>query len=83
MRIKGMEDAHGFYSHEEEIICLHTSVGNVETKSNERRDRHETVIMRILQKEVHSYKADNENIMKAQEEILQILNMIQKQVNKD
>jgi hypothetical protein len=83
MRIKGMEDAQGSYNHEEEIRGLHTSMGNVETESNERRDMKEPVTMRSLQKEVQSYKANNEKIMKAQEEILQSLNMLQKQVNKD
>jgi hypothetical protein len=38
--------------------------------------------MRSLQREVQSYRDDNENIMKSQEEILQSLNMLQKQVNK-
>ena len=78
-----MEDAQVFYSHEEEIGGLHTSMGNVETKSNGRRDRQGTVTMRSLQKEVQSYRVDNETIMKAQEEILQILNMLHKQVNND
>jgi hypothetical protein len=35
--------------------------------------------MKILQ----SYRENNENIMKAQEEILQSLNMLQRQYNKD
>jgi hypothetical protein len=83
MRTRDMEDAQGFYSHEEEIGGLHASMGNVETESNGRRDRRGTVTMRSLQKEVQSYRDDNERIMKAQEEILQSLNMLQKQVNKD
>ena len=78
-----MEDAQEFYSHEEEIRGLHTNMGNVETESNGRRDRQEPVTMRTLQKEVQSYKADNERIMKAQEEILQSLNMLQNKFNKD
>jgi hypothetical protein len=56
---------------------------NVETESNRRRDRQEPITMRSLQKELQSYRVDNERIMKAQEEILQSLNMLQKQVNKD
>jgi hypothetical protein len=32
---------------------------------------------------VHNYRADNESIIKAHEEILQCLNMLHKQVNKD
>jgi hypothetical protein len=39
--------------------------------------------MRILQREVQSYRVDNENIMKAQEDILHTLNMLERQVNKD
>jgi hypothetical protein len=55
---------------------------NVETKSNGRKDMHEPVTMRILKKEVNIYRADNERIMKDKEEILQILNILQKKVNK-
>jgi hypothetical protein len=39
--------------------------------------------MRSLHREVQSYREDNERIMKAQEEILQSLNMLHKKVNKD
>jgi pSer/pThr/pTyr-binding forkhead associated (FHA) protein len=39
--------------------------------------------MRSLQREVESYRDDNENIMKYQEEILHILNIIEKQINKN
>jgi hypothetical protein len=39
--------------------------------------------MRSLHREVQSYRVDNERIMKAQEKILQSLNMLHKQVNKD
>jgi hypothetical protein len=38
--------------------------------------------MRILHREVQSYREDNENIMKDQEEIIQILNMLHKKVKK-
>jgi hypothetical protein len=34
-----MEYSQGSYSHEEEFIGLHVSMGNVETESNGRRDR--------------------------------------------
>jgi hypothetical protein len=83
MRTRDMEDAQGSYNHEEEVRGLHVNMGNVETESNGRRDRQEPVTMRSLQKEVQSYRVDNERIMKAQEEILQSLNMLQNQVNKD
>jgi hypothetical protein len=55
-----MEDAQGSYSHEEEFRGLHVSMGNVETESNGRRDRQEPVTMRSLQREVQSYREDNE-----------------------
>jgi hypothetical protein len=58
-------------------------MGNAETESNGRRNMQEPVTMRSLQKEVQSYRADNERIVKDQEEIIKILNMLQKQVNKD
>jgi hypothetical protein len=83
MRTKVMEDAQGSYNHGEEFRGLHISMGNVETESNGRRDRQEPVTMRSLHREVQSYRDDNERIMKAQEEILQSLNMLHKQVNKD
>jgi hypothetical protein len=38
--------------------------------------------MRILHRKVQSYREDNENIMKNQEEIIQILNMLHKKVKK-
>jgi len=69
MSIGVMDDAQGSYIHEEEIIGLHVNMGNVETKSNGRRDRHDPVTMRSLHKEVWSYRNDNESIMRAQEEI--------------
>jgi hypothetical protein len=58
-------------------------MGNTDTNSNGRRDMHELVTMRILQREVKIYRVDNENIMNSQEEILQRLNMLQKKDNKD
>jgi hypothetical protein len=39
--------------------------------------------MRSMHMEVQSYRDDNERIMKAQEEILNSLNMLHKQVNKE
>jgi hypothetical protein len=52
MRTTTMEDSQGSYNHEEEFIGLHVSMGNVETKSNGRREREEFVTMRSLQREV-------------------------------
>jgi hypothetical protein len=65
-----MEYAQGSYNHGEEFKGLHINMGNGETKSNGRRDRQEIVTMRRLHRELQSYRADNERIMKAQEEIL-------------
>jgi hypothetical protein len=83
MRTRVMEDARGYYSHEEEIIGLHVSMGNAKTESNGRRDGQEPVTMRRLHREVQRYIVDNERIMKARENILQSLNMLHKQFNKD
>jgi hypothetical protein len=60
-----MEDAHGYYNHEEEIIGLHLNMENDETKSNGRRGSHEPITMRSPHREVQSYIAYNERIMKA------------------
>jgi hypothetical protein len=60
MRTRDMEDSQGYYSHEEEITSMHVIMGNVETNSNGIRDRKEPVTMRSLQREVHSYRVDNE-----------------------
>jgi hypothetical protein len=70
MRNRVMEDAQGSHSHEEEVYGLHVSMGNVDSKSNGRRDRKEHVTMRIPHREVHIYRVDNERIKKAQKEIL-------------
>jgi hypothetical protein len=78
-----MEDAQGSYNHEKEIRGLHVSMGNAETESNGRRDSQELVTMRSLHREVHNYRDNNEMIMNAHEEIIQILNMLHKRVNKD
>jgi len=40
-------------------------MGNAEIESNGRRDRQELVTMRIFDREVKSYKDDNEKFMKA------------------
>jgi hypothetical protein len=76
MRTRDMKDSQGSYIHEEEFIGLHVSMGVVETKSNGRRDEKEPITMRSLQKEVQRYRYDNEMIVKTQEKILQILNIL-------
>jgi hypothetical protein len=64
MRTRDMDDAQGSYSHEDEIRGLHVSMGNAETESNGHRSKVEPVelveTMRSLQKEVQSYRVDNE-----------------------
>jgi hypothetical protein len=50
MRTRDMEDAQGFYNHEEKIGGLHANMGNAEIESNGRRDRRGTVTMRSMQK---------------------------------
>jgi hypothetical protein len=93
MRTRDMEDAQGSYNHEDEIKGLHISMGNVETESNGHRSKVEPMelveTMRSLQKEVQSYREDNERLIRAQEEqnqintqLLQSLNMLQRQINK-
>jgi hypothetical protein len=78
MRTRIMEDAQGYYSHEEEFIGVHASMGNAETESNGRRYRQGPFTMISMHREVQSYRVDNERIIKAKEEILQILNMLHK-----
>jgi hypothetical protein len=48
MRTRVMDYSHGSYIHEEEVKDLYVSMGNVNTKSNGRRDRKEHVTMRIM-----------------------------------
>jgi hypothetical protein len=68
MRTRDMEDAQGSYIHEEEVKGLHVNMGNAETESNGHRSRVEPVelveTMRSLQKEVQSYREDNERMMR-------------------
>jgi hypothetical protein len=83
MRIGVMEDVLGSYNHDEEVRALHVNMGNDETDSNGRINRKESITMISLHRKVHRYRDDNERIMKDQEEILQSLNMLHKQVSKD
>jgi hypothetical protein len=43
-----MEDSQGSYSHDEEVVGLHVSMGNDETESNGRKGMKEHATMRIL-----------------------------------
>jgi hypothetical protein len=76
MRTGVMEDAHGSYIHEEEIIGMHVIIEYTEIESNGIRGKQEPVTMRSLLREVQSYRENNERIMKAQEDIIQSLNML-------
>jgi hypothetical protein len=80
MRTIDMDDAKCFYNYEDDIQGLHVSMGNVETESNGHRNKVEFVelakTMKRMQKEVQSYRAINERMTRAHEEILKILNML-------
>jgi hypothetical protein len=43
----------------------HVCMSNSKIESNGRRGKHEPVTMRILQREVHNYRDNNEKIMKS------------------
>jgi hypothetical protein len=47
-----MEYSQVSYSHEEEVIGLHVSMGNAKIESNGRRGRNKHITMRILYREV-------------------------------
>jgi 50S ribosomal subunit-associated GTPase HflX len=71
-RSKGMEDAHRTYNHEDEVRGLYVSMGNEGTKSNGHREGKEESMnlvetIKSLQKDVQSYKDDNERLMKSKE----------------
>jgi len=71
-----MEDAQKDYSHEREAIGQNINFDNEETKSNGCSSRVEPIelieTMRSLRLEVKSYKANNDKIMRGQEELNQI-----------
>jgi hypothetical protein len=83
MRTMVMKDSQGSYNDEEEIRGVHVSMGKVEAESNGRRGKQDPITMRILHREVQRYRADNEKFKKDQEEILQRLNLLQRQINKE
>ena len=68
-----MEDTQGPYNYEYEIKGMYVNMGNEGTNSNrhgegkeERMKLVETI--KIFQKDVQSYKAENERLMKAKEQ---------------
>jgi hypothetical protein len=90
MRIEEMEEGEGASSHEKEVEGQNTKVGNAEIDSNghKGKEEQETLIemVRSLKMEVHSYKADNERLMREKSQInaqvLQSLNQLQRQMKK-
>jgi hypothetical protein len=73
MRIEEMEEGEGASSHDKEVDGQNTRVRNAKTESNIRKEKgeHETLVemVRRLKMEVHSYKADNERLMREQSHI--------------
>ena len=87
-----MNDAQDPYEHEEDAMGGNVRVGNDETKSNGRSFQHTppdfAATMRSLRVEMQSYRANNEILVKAQEEqnqlnaaMLQSLTDIQRWMN--
>ena len=67
-----MEDAHGTYNQEDDIIGMDVHLGIEGTNSNghgEGRDENMNMVktMNSFQKDVQSYKDDNEMILRARE----------------
>ena len=66
------DDAHNPYDHEEDVMGENVRVRNDETDSNGRRYQDTppefATTMRILRVEMQSYRADNEKLVKAQED---------------
>jgi hypothetical protein len=67
-----MEDTKGYYSHVDEIRGMYVNMGNEGTNSNghgEGKEENMNLVdtIKILHKDVKSYKVDNESLMKAKE----------------
>jgi hypothetical protein len=90
MRIEEMEEGEGASSHEKEVEGQNTRVGNAETESNGHKGKGEKEtlieIVRSLNMEVQSYKADNERLMREKSQInaqvLKSLNQLQRKTKK-
>ena len=87
-----MNGAQDPYEHEEDAMEKNVQVGNAETESNGRilqeTPPYFAATMRSLMVDMQSYRADNERLVKAQEEnnklnlsMLQILTDIQRKIN--
>jgi hypothetical protein len=84
-----MEDAQRTYNHDDEFGDLYVGLGVDGTKSKE---EHINLVETIkgLQKDVQSYKVDNERLMKAKEQqddfnikLMQSLDIIEKKMDKE
>ena len=66
------DDAQNSYEYEEDVMVENIHVGNAETESNGRRfedtPSNFAATMRSLRVEMQSYRANNERLVKAQEE---------------
>jgi hypothetical protein len=90
-----MEDAQGASNHEDEIRGMYVNMGNEGTNSNghgEGKGDNMNLVETIksLQKDVQSYKVDNERLMKSKEQqedfnikLMQILDRIEKNMGKE
>jgi hypothetical protein len=86
-----MEDAQGAYNHEDEIRGMYVNMGNEGTNSNGHGEGKEESMnlvetIKSLQKDVQSYKVDNERLMKSKEQqdgfnikLMQSLDIIEKE----
>jgi hypothetical protein len=90
-----MEYAQGAYNHEYEIRGMYVNIGNEGTNSNGHGEGKEESMnlvetIKILQKDVQSYKDDNERLMKSKEQqegfninLMQSLDIIEKKMDKE
>jgi hypothetical protein len=94
-KIKIMEYAQGDYNHEDEIRGMYVNMGNEGTNSNGHGEGKEESMnlvetIKSLQKDVQSYKDDNERLMKAKEKqedfnikLMHSLDTIEKKMDKE
>jgi hypothetical protein len=90
-----MEDAQRTYNHEDEVIRMYANIGYEGIDSNGHGEAKEESMnlvktIKCFQKDIQSYKVDNDRIMKAKEEqdgfnikFLQILDIIEKKMDKE
>jgi hypothetical protein len=90
-----MEDTQGAYNHEDEIRGMYVNMGNEGTNSNGHGEGKEESMnlvetIKSLQKDVQSYKDDNERLMKSKEQqegfnikLMQSLDIIEKKMDKE